>query len=123
MILVDTSVWVDHLRRGNRRLQSLLQENQVLGHPFVVGELACGRLRNRGEILDLLRLLPQAEIAEHDEVLDFVESRRLFGQGLGWTDAHLLASAILSRSGLWTLDRALAEAAAKITGIHPDRNP
>lgn len=104
MILVDTSVWVQHLRRGNSRLRSLLHDGEVLCHPFVIGELACGNLRNREQILNLLDQLPQAAVAEHDEVLHLVETERLYGRGLGWVDVHLLASARIARSGLLTLD-------------------
>lgn len=107
MILVDTSVWVDHLRFGNRTLVSLLEGEQVLIHPFVVGELACGQLRNRSEILRLLARLPGVVLAGHEEVLTLVESRHLFGRGLGWIDAHLLSSAVLARAGLLTLDKRL----------------
>lgn len=108
MILVDTSVWIDHLRIGNPRLKSLLHDERVLTHPFIVGELACGSVRHREEILGLLRALPEAHVAEHHEVLTFVESRRLYNRGIGWVDAHLLASALLSGAPLWTLDRHLA---------------
>jgi predicted nucleic acid-binding protein len=111
-MLVDSSVWVDHLRRGNRRLRQLLRDGRVITHPFVVGELACGWLTRRTEILWLLATLPAAVIAEHEEVLRLVEQARLHGRGLGWVDAHLLASVVLSKSSLWTLDRALARAAA-----------
>jgi predicted nucleic acid-binding protein len=111
MILVDTSVWVDHLRRGNRELQGLLYESKVLCHPFVTGELACGSLKNRREILTLLRSLPQAQVAENEEVLRLVEDARLYGRGIGWVDAHLLAATLLSRTPIWTLDRQLASAA------------
>ena len=114
MILVDTSVWVDHLRRGNAALAALLREEQVLGHPFVAGELACGRLRRRAEVLELLTRLPAAQLATHAEALAFLEARRLTGRGLGWVDVHLLASASLSGQPLWTLDRSLAAAAAAI---------
>jgi predicted nucleic acid-binding protein len=107
MILVDTSVWVDHLRKGNDRLGALLLDEQVLGHPFVIGELACGSLKNRQEILHLLRALPASRLAEHDEVLRLLESHRLLGRGIGWIDAHLLASALLSRCSLWTFDKRL----------------
>jgi len=112
VILVDTSVWVDHLRRGNDRLATLLQQAQVLCHPFVVGELACGRLRRRLEVLDLLARLPAAPLPSHAEALAFIERRRLMGRGLGWVDVHLLASATLSGQPLWTLDRALSTAAS-----------
>lgn len=112
MILVDTSLWVHHLRRGSARLGVLLRDEQVLSHPFVVGELACGNLRNRQEILTLFAALPEARVAEHAEVLRLVESARLYGRGLGWIDAHLLASALISRCVLWTLDEPLQRAAA-----------
>lgn len=111
MILVDTSVWVDHLRRGNRRLEGLLQDGLVLAHPFVLGELALGRLKRRKEILGLLGQMPRAEDAKHDEVLEFLDRHDLAGSGIGWVDAHLLVSAALSGALLWTLDRRLAMAA------------
>lgn len=111
MILVDTSVWVDHLRKGNERLRELLHDEQVLCHPFVVGELACGNLRNRGEVLALFSALPQARLAEHEEMLHFIEVERLHGRGIGWVDVHLLASAMLTQSRLWTLDKALHQTA------------
>lgn len=111
MILVDTSVWIDHLRRGNHQLGHLLLEDKVLTHPFVVGELACGNLRNRGELLGLLNALPQAQVAEHAEVHRLIEQRKLSGRGLGWVDMHLLASALLTRCRLFTLDRQLIAAA------------
>ena len=118
MILVDTSVWIDHLRKGNPRLRTLLYENKVLSHPFIIGELACGNLRNRAEILGLLQALPAARVANHEEVLAFVESQRLYGRGLGWIDIHLLASALLSTSVLWSLDKEMVQAATvlKISG-------
>jgi predicted nucleic acid-binding protein len=114
MTLVDTSVWVQHLRAGSERLRSLLNDGQVLCHPFVLGELACGTLRNRDEILSILRDLPESGMAEHDEVLSFLASRRLYGRGLGWVDAHLLASTLLTGCTLWTLDKPLRRAAAAL---------
>jgi predicted nucleic acid-binding protein len=114
MILVDTSVWVEHLRKGSERLRSLLYDEQVLCHPFIVGELACGMLGNREEILTTLRVLPQARAAEQEEVLGFLEARRLYGRGLGWVDAHLLASTILSGCKLWTVDKQLRRIAAAL---------
>ena len=114
MILVDTSVWIEHFRRGSERLKSLLYDEQVLCHPFVVGELACGALRNRHEILSLVRALPEASVAEQAEVLRFLEARRLYGRGLGWVDANLLASTPLTGCSLWTLDKALRKAAAAL---------
>jgi len=107
MILVDTSVWVQHLREGNEQLKALLLKGQVVTHPFVIGELACGNLRNRAEILGLLKALPRVSIAEHDEVMHLLSSRRLYSRGLGWVDVHLLASALLAGCGVWTLDEAL----------------
>jgi hypothetical protein len=112
--LVDTSVWVAHLRAGNARLAELLRAGQVFSHPFVIGELACGNLRNRQEILALLAALPQVSIADHGEVMTLLESSHLFGRGLGWVDLHLLTSSLLSRCVLWTLDRPLQRAAAAL---------
>ena len=114
MTLVDTSVWVAHFRAANARLAELLSSGQVLCHPFVIGELACGNLRNRQEILVLLAALPRASVAEHDEIMTLLESSRLYGRGLGWVDLHLLTSALLSRCVLWTLDRPLQRAAAAV---------
>ena len=114
MILVDTSVWVDHLRNGSPRLAALLGEDQVLGHPFVLGELALGHLRRRREVLALLADLPAAGVADHDEVLAFVERHALAGGGIGWIDAHLLAAAALGGDSLWTLDRRLAALSEKL---------
>jgi predicted nucleic acid-binding protein len=114
MILVDTSVWIAHLRAGNRTLQSLLEGAEVLAHPFVVGELACGTLRNREEVLILLQALPEVQAAEHEEVMRVVERERLYGRGIGWIDAHLLASARLSGAVLWTLDRQLSKIASAL---------
>ncbi|MHB8418661.1 MAG: type II toxin-antitoxin system VapC family toxin [Myxococcales bacterium] len=113
MILADTSVWVDHLRVGVPELARLLNAGEVLGHPHVVGELACGNLRRRADILRLLRELPSAELATEDEVLECVERNRLQGAGLGWTDVHLLASALLTPCSLWTRDAALKRATAR----------
>lgn len=114
MLLVDTSVWIAHLRYGDIGLAPFLEKGHVACHPFVIGELACGNLRNRSETLSLLRKLPMAILAEHNEVMELIDSRGLMGKGLGYVDAHLLASAILTRISLWTLDRKLAEAAAKL---------
>ena len=114
MILADTSVWIEHLRKGSARLRSLLYDEQVLCHPFVVGELACGRLRNGQEILSMVRALPEARVAEQEEVLRFLEARRLYGRGLGWVDANLLASTLLTGCALWTLDKPLRRAAAAL---------
>ena len=112
MILVDTSIWLQHFRIGSERLKALLLDGQVLCHPFVVGELACGTLRKRAEILAMLKALPEARLLDQEEVLNFLEARRLCGSGVGWVDAHLLASALLMGCGLWTADKPLRRAAA-----------
>lgn len=114
MILVDTSVWIDHLRRGDAGLAALLEDSRVATHPFVIGELACGNLKNRAELLALLASLPRVTRASHEEVLAFLHEQHLHGTGLGWTDMHLLASARLSRVRLWSRDRSLAGAAARL---------
>ncbi len=113
-MLVDTSVWVDHLRRGNPALASALETVDVWCHPFVLGELACGNLRNREEILSLLAALPQLPMTTHAEALALVEGRSLMGTGLGWMDVHLLGSALLAGVPLWTLDQRLADAARRL---------
>jgi predicted nucleic acid-binding protein len=105
MILVDTSVWIEHLRKGSAELAQLLQNARVLTHPLIIGELACGNLRNRREVLSLLSALPMATSADQDEVLELIGAKRLMGQGVGWIDCNLLASALLSGVPLWTLDR------------------
>jgi predicted nucleic acid-binding protein len=108
MILVDTSVWVDHLRAGDERLADLLDSSHVLAHPFVIGELACGNLRERTDVLRLLNDLPQAPVASQEEALHFIERNKLMGQGIGYIDAHLLASAALADTALiWTRDKRL----------------
>ena len=115
MILVDTSVWVDHLRSGVPELAGLLEDGEASTHPFVVGELACGNLRNRAEVLELLGNLPELPVATHGEVMEVIEGRALMGRGLGYIDVHLLASALLAPSArLWTLDRRLARVAAEL---------
>ena len=108
MILVDTSVWVDHLRAGDRTLVRLLENSQVLVHPFVIGELALGNVRQRANLLAELQNLPQAPVASDQEVLRFIELHELFGLGIGYVDAHLLAAVRLSAgSSLWTRDKRL----------------
>jgi predicted nucleic acid-binding protein len=114
MTLVDTSVWIQHLRYGDGRLTTMLEVGEVFCHPFVIGELACGMLRNRDELLELLAALPATPVADHIEVLGFLTERALAGRGLGWIDMHLLASALLAQCSLWTLDNALDKAAAEL---------
>ena len=115
MTLVDTSVWVDHLRRGDAELAALLERGQVLVHPFVIGEIALGVMRQRRTVLDALQELPCAVPATPAEVLSFVESRSLFGAGIGYVDAHLLAAVRLTAGArLWTRDRRLHAVAARL---------
>ncbi len=115
MILVDTSVWIDHLRASEPQLVSALNAEQILMHPFVVGELACGTLRNRQEILSLLRNLPEAPVATQDQALSFIDQHRLMGRGIGYIDAHLLAATALAHSTrIWTRDKRLANLATTL---------
>lgn len=112
MILVDTSVWIDHLRKGDARLIKLLHDAQVLTHPFVIGEIALGQLRQRREILESLQNLPMSSLASDPEVLSYIETQRLGGTGIGYLDAHLLASASLTPdTRIWTRDKRLKAAA------------
>lgn len=114
MILVDTSIWIDHLRAGDLRLVELLQDGQVLAHPWVSGELALGHLSQRGEVLGLLHNLPQAIVATDVEVLSLIDNQHLFGLGIGYVDAHLLAATMLTTdSRLWTRDKQLSAIAAE----------
>ncbi|MFP3974769.1 MAG: type II toxin-antitoxin system VapC family toxin [Dehalococcoidia bacterium] len=115
MILVDTSVWVSHLRIGDEHLKHLLIDGEVATHPFVIGELACGNLRNRQETLTLLQFLPQSKQASQEEALQFIESHALMGIGIGFIDIHLLASARLSQIPIWTLDKNLDAAALALS--------
>lgn len=115
MILVDSSVWVDHLRRGDATLAGLLDGGRVIAHPFVVGELALGSLRQRELILTALQDLPQAVVASDIEVLRFINQQALYGLGIGYVDAHLLASVRLTAGGsLWTRDKRLQSVADRL---------
>jgi len=115
MILVDTSVWIDHLRQGNDRLAALLDRVQVVMHPFVIGELACGNLRNRKPLLRLLNYLPQATTATNEETLYFIERHALMGRGIGFIDTHLLAAVALDGNmRLWTHDKRLHSIAMEL---------
>ena len=116
MVLVDSSVWIDHLHRGDQRLIRLLEAGRVSTHPAIIGELACGSLKNRSPFLAELRLLPVVSECRGDEAMHLLEEHRLWGKGLGWTDLLLLASSRIDGTRLWTRDRALL-AAAKILGI------
>jgi len=114
MILVDTSVWIDHLRRGDAHLMATLLAGYVLIHPWVIGDIACGTLRERGQVLDLLRSLPLSPVALEDEVLFFIEQYELMGRGIGYVDIHLLASAQLAGARLWTRDKRLVVVANEL---------
>lgn len=115
MILVDTSIWIDHLRASDERLARLLDAGQVLAHPFVTGELALGNLGNRNAVLGALQDLPQAGVATEPEVLRFIGEKGLFGLGIGYIDAHLLAAVLLTPGSLlWTRDKRLLAASAQL---------
>jgi hypothetical protein len=115
VILVDTSVWIDHLHRGSISLRAALEQEEVMTHPFVIGELSCGSLKNRREVLELLADLPSAVVADHAEILEFIEARHLMGKGIGYIDVHLLASAVLmEKTQLWTRDKRLVEIATSM---------
>jgi predicted nucleic acid-binding protein len=114
VILVDTSVWVDHLRQGEPQLAAALERLEVAIHPWVIGELACGHLRQRQQVLTLLGLLPALPVALDQEVLRLIEGQSLMGLGIGYLDAHLVASALIGNARLWTRDRRLRQVAADL---------
>jgi predicted nucleic acid-binding protein len=114
MVIVDTSIWVTHLRQGSRQLEKLLLDAEVMCHPFIVGELACGNLKNRTEIISLLQSLPMAPTIEFDEFLFFIDRNHLMVKGVGFVDVHLLASAQLTGMPLWTTDKRLKSAADQL---------
>ena len=120
MMLVDTSVWVDHLRQGDAGLAAALQTLQVSVHPFVAGELACGNLRARAEVLGLLQSLPPAPVATDKEVLAFIDAHALMGRGIGYIDVHLLAAARLAGMTLWTRDKSLQAIASELGLAHAE---
>ena len=114
MILVDTSIWVTHLRQGSRQLEKLLMDAEVMCHSFIIGEIACGNLKNRNEIISLLQSLPLAPTIELDEFLFFIDRNQLMAKGVGFVDVHLLASAQLAGVPLWTADKRLKSAADQL---------
>ena len=114
MILVDTSIWITHLREGNKQLEELLVNAQVMCHPFIIGELACGNIKNRNEIISLLKALPVLQIVDFDEFLFFIDQNHLMGKGIGFVDIHLLASAKLAGVKLWTADKRLVSSADQL---------
>ncbi len=119
MVLVDTSVWVDHFRKGMPQLKKLLMNGQAICHPLIIGELACGHLKKRSEVLSLLQALPQAITVDHDEIFYFIEERRLMGRGIGIVDIHLLASAVLTHVPLWTTDKRLQKTTEGLNVFYP----
>ena len=114
MVLVDTSIWVEHLRVGHSGLEALLEEGEVACHELIIGELACGSIKNRREISALLQALPRVVEAEHDEAMRLIDRHRLMGKGLGFIDVHLMASAVLSDTPLWTLDKMLKAESSRL---------
>jgi predicted nucleic acid-binding protein len=114
-VLVDTSVWVKHLREGDHHLAELLEQGNVVCHPFIIGELACGGIKKRNEILGLLNDLPSTDLLDHSEVMEFIESRQIMNKGIGYIDVHLLGSGLVSEAPLWTFDKALQKAAGLLS--------
>jgi len=121
VILVDTSVWIDHLRSGDATLARLLDNSAVLAHPWVIGELALGNLSRRDEVIGLIQGLPQATLATHGEVLGLIEQETLYGAGIGYVDAQLIAATRLTPdTALWTRDKRLSAVTARLRlGFHP----
>ena len=113
-ILADSSVWIEHFRKGSQAMVRRLEAGEIVIHPFVAGELACGSLRNRAQILTWLTHLPSVGVVSDAEAMRFVEARRLFSRGLGWVDVHLLAGCLLTGVRLWTLDKALRDCAREM---------
>jgi hypothetical protein len=114
MILVDTSVWIDHFHHSDERLSELLLSNKVCIHPFIIGEPSCGNISNREEVLSLLRALPKIDMVLDEEVYTFLEKRKLYGKGLGFIDIHLLASALVHNVVIWTRDKSLKRIAREL---------
>ena len=119
LVLVDTSVWVKHFRAGDAQLARLLEESEVIGHPFIVGELACGQIKNRLKILGLLQSLASLQVVSASEYLFFIERYQLMGRGLGFVDIHLLASAKLEGVRLWSYDTHLMKSADRLEVSFP----
>ena len=106
-VLVDTSVWIKHLRESDKNLIRLLEQGLVACHPFIIGELACGGIKNRHEIFSLLNDLPSSDVLDHHDIMEFIEYRKIMNKGIGYVDVHLLASALVSGTPLWTFDKPL----------------
>ena len=114
MILVDTSIWIDHFNKSDFDLIKLLNSGKVCIHPFIIGELSCGNISNRKEILTLLKALPEVESALNEEVFSLIENKKLYGNGLGFIDVHLLASALINGVNIWTRDKTLKKTATNL---------
>jgi predicted nucleic acid-binding protein len=114
LVLADTSIWVTHFRKSENHLIQLLESGFVVCHPFIIGELACGSLKNRNEIIQLLEALPNVPVLDHQEVMSFIESRKIMSKGIGYVDIHLLGSSLISDIPLWTLDKSLAKVASTL---------
>ena len=115
LILVDTSVWIKHLRESDNNLIRLLVQGLVACHPFIIGELACGSIKNRHEIISLLNDLPSTEMLDHHDIMEFIEYRKIMNKGIGYVDVHLLGSALISETPLWTFDNALKKIANQLS--------
>lgn len=123
MIIVDSSVWIDHLDHGDALMTRLLEADEVLVHPFVMGEIACGNLPNRSTVLEEMGNLYAPVVAQHAEALSVIEQHRLMGRGIGYVDVHLLASALLTDSArLWTRDQRLQNAADELGVVFSENN-
>ena len=114
-ILVDTSVWIKHLREGDQNLTQLLEQGLVACHPFIIGELACGGIKNRYEIITLLNDLPSTDLLDHSDIMEFIENRKIMNKGIGYIDVHLLGSALVSDTPIWTFDKALSKIAFQLS--------
>ena len=114
LVLADTSIWITHFRVGQNHFIELLEQGLISCHPYIIGELACGSLKNRTEIIKLLEALPTVNVLEHSEVMDFLDSRKLMSIGIGYVDVHLLGASLLSDTPIWTFDRSLVKAAKSL---------
>lgn len=120
MVLVDKSIWIDHFQKGNSNLKKLLYDSEVVIHPYITGELACGNLSNRREILSLLESLPKTYVISQEEILEFITINRLYGQGVGIVDIHLIASSLLDSLKIWSMDKSLIRVAEHFNIVyHP----
>ena len=115
LILVDTSVWIKHLREGDQNLTRLLEQGLVASHPFIIGEIACGDIKNRYEIISLINDLPSTDVLDHSDIMEFIENRKIMNKGIGYIDVHLLGSVLVSDTRIWTFDKALKKMAFQLS--------